>query len=152
MFLIVFELLDMETKGSLLLIFVGFIFEKYDFFGSCSVLLLWIRNLRSFVDSLFCGVVFPILSGDLDLFVGLSGSDSCLCVSLDVLVEEDVEDEDDDEDDVDVVDEEDEDDDDDEELEDLRVVLLLWSSRHPKSSANVMKTLACGCGNIASGP
>lgn len=141
----------METKGSLLLIFVGFIFEKYDFFGSCSVLLLWILNLRSFVESLFCGVVFPILSGDLDLFVGLSGSDSCLCVSLDVLVEEDVEDEDDDEDDVDVVDEEDEDDDDDE-LEDLRVVLLLWSSRHPKSSANVMKTLACGCGNIASGP
>ena len=84
----------METKGSLLLIFVGFIFEKYDFFGSCSVLLLlWILNLRSFVESLFCGVVFPILSGDLDLFVGLSGSDSCLCVSLDVLVEEDVEDE-----------------------------------------------------------
>jgi hypothetical protein len=152
MFLIVFDLFDMETKGSFLLTFVGCIFGKYDFFGSCSVLLLWIRNLKSFVDSLFCGVVFPILSGDLDLFVGFSGSDSCLCVSLDVLVEEDVEDEDDDEDDVDVVDEEDEDDDDDDELEDLRVVLLLWSSRHPKSSANVIKTLACGCGNIASGP
>ena len=148
MFLIVFDLFDMETKGSFLLTFVGCIFGKYDFFSSCSVLPLWIRNLRSFIDSFFCGVVFPLLSGDRDLFIGLSGSDSCLCVPLDVLVEED-EDEDDDEEDVDVVDE---DDDDDDDLEDFCCAFLLWSSRHPKSNANVMKTFACGCGNIASGP
>ncbi len=86
-----------------------------------------------------------MLSGDLDLFTDLSGSDSCLCVSLDVFVDDDVEDDDESEEDVEEVDE------DDEELEDLHVVLLLWSSRHPKSNANVINTLACGCGSTASG-
>ena len=135
--------LEIDLKGSFLLIFGCRILDCLILFVSGFSSPLWILNLKSFVDSFFCGLAFLCWSGDLDLFdVGDDSSfELCLCVSLDVVVELDVLDVEDVEDVEDDDDDDDEDDDDDDEDE-LRVVFLFliffWSWRHPKSSAKVM--------------
>lgn len=145
MCLMVLELFDIAENGSFLVTIGGLMMEWCVLVGWSFVSCFWIRKRRSVVDSFFLGVSELAFSVDLDLFlVVFSVSESYLWVSLDVLVS--VEFEDDDEDD------DDDDDEEDEESDELRLLDVLWSWRHPKSSANVMNTFACGCGIIASGP